>query len=161
VDDKIILRARQRHLLAQFKSKHSTLDETTARAAWKSYVAKNLDLVPVETTTRDFKAASELAYKNVLENKSLDGTAAPGDTEAKIKMHLRTAQAAADGLEMFTTSKFAPQDELYAKIDDVLLPYLDDLFGSQIDASDHSKYPCIFIDCPDFQSHLSSVNSAL
>ena len=143
MDDKIILRARQRHLLEQFKAKHTTLDEATARAAWKAYLAKNLPLVPTETTTQTFKAASDLAYKNVLENKSLDGTAAPGDTEAKIKMHLRTAQAAADGLEMFATSKFTSQDELYAKIDDVLLPYLDDLYGSQIDASDHSKEPSI------------------
>jgi cysteinyl-tRNA synthetase len=150
VDDKIILRARQRHLLEQFKSKHSTLDETTARAAWKAYVAKNLELIPVETTTKDFKAASELAYKNVLENKSLDGTAAPGDAEAKIKMHLRTAEAAADGLEMLATSKFTSQDELYAKVDDVLLPYLDDLYGSKIDASDHSKYCRRFEDFPNF-----------
>jgi len=95
--------------------------------------------VPVQTTTKDFKTASELAYKNVMDNKSLDGTAAPGDTEAKIKMHLRTAQAAADGLEAFSASKSTPQDELYAKVDDVLLPYLDDLYGSQIDATDYSK----------------------
>lgn len=95
--------------------------------------------MPAETTTRDFKTASELAYKNVIENKSLDGKAAPGDQEAKIKMHIRTAQAAADGLEMYTTSKSTPQDELYAKVDDVLLPYLDGLFGSDIDASDYCK----------------------
>jgi cysteinyl-tRNA synthetase len=110
-------------------------------AAWKAYVTKNLSLVPVETTTNDFKKASELAYKSVVEGKSLDGTATPGEKEAKIKMHLRTAQAAAEGLEAFCASKSIPQDELYAKIDDVLLSYLDDLHGSQIDATDHSKYP--------------------
>ena len=142
MDDKIIIRARQRYLLAQFKSKHSTFDDSTfqeTHTAWKAYVTKNLDLVPVQTTTKDFKTASKLAYKNVIENKSLDGTAAPGEKEAKIKMHLRTAQAAADGLETFSTSKSTPQDELYAKVDDVLLSYLDDLYGSQIDATDHSK----------------------
>lgn len=142
MDDKIIIRARQRYLLAQFKSKHSTFDDSTFQetyAAWKAYVTKNLDLVPVQTTTKDFKTASELAYKNVMENKNLDGTAAPGEKEAKIKMHLRTAQAAADGLEAFNASKSIPQDELYAKVDDVLLPYLDDLYGSRIDATDHSK----------------------
>jgi cysteinyl-tRNA synthetase len=93
----------------------------------------------VRTTTGDFKTASELAYKNVIEENSLDGTTAPGETEAKIKMHLRTAQAAADGLETFSASRSTPQDELYAKVDDVLLSYLDDLYGSQIDATDHSK----------------------
>lgn len=142
MDDKIIVRARQRYLLAQFKSKHSVFDETTfseTQAAWKAYVTKNLALVPGQTTTKDFKTASELAYKNVIEGKSLDGTAAAGETEAKIKMHLRTTQAAADGLEAFSTSKSTPQDEIYAKVDDVLLSYLDDLYGSQIDASDHSK----------------------
>lgn len=142
MDDKIIIRARQRYLLAQFKSKHSIFDDATfqeTHAAWKAYVIKNLGLVPAQTTTNDFKTASELAYKNVIEEKSLDGTAAPGEKEAKIKMHLRTAQAAADGLEAFSASKSTPQDELYAKVDDVLLSYLDDLYGSQIDATDHSK----------------------
>jgi cysteinyl-tRNA synthetase len=142
VDDKIIIRARQRYLLTQFKSKHTTFTNTTfeeAHTAWKAYVARNLDLTPAQTTTKHFKAASELAYKNVIENKSIDGTAVPGEKEAKIKMHLRTAQAAADGLEAFSASKSTPQGELYAKVDDVLLPYLDDLYSSQINATDHSK----------------------
>jgi cysteinyl-tRNA synthetase len=96
--------------------------------------------VPAQTTSADFKNASELAYKNVIEDRSLDGTAAPGEKEAKLKMHLRTAQAAADGLETFSASKSTPQEELYAKVDDILLSYLDDLYGSKIDATDHSKY---------------------
>jgi cysteinyl-tRNA synthetase len=142
VDDKIIIRARQQYLLAQFKLKHAIFDDATFQetyTAWKAYVSKNLGLVPASTTTTDFKKASELAYKNVIEEKSLDGTATPGEKEAKIKMHLRTAQAAADGLEAFSSSKSTRQDELYAKVDDVLLAYLDDLYGSQIDATDHSK----------------------
>jgi cysteinyl-tRNA synthetase len=98
-----------------------------------------LSLVPEHTTTGDFKTASELAYKNVIEGKALDGTPVPGEKEAKIKMHLRTSQAAATGLETFSTSKSTPQDEIYAKVDDVLLTYLDDLYGSQIDATDHSE----------------------
>lgn len=142
MDDKIIVRARQRYLLAQFKSNHPIFDDATFRetnAAWKAYIAKNLNLVPGQTTTNDFKPASELAYKNVIEGKSLDGTTAPGEKEAKIKMHLRTAQAAADGLEAFSASKPTPQAEIYSKVDDVLLSYLDDLYGSQIDATDHCK----------------------
>lgn len=142
MDDKIIIRARQRHLLAQFKSRHANFDDATfkeTQAAWEAYVTKNLDLVPAKTTTGDFKAASEAAYKNVIEGKSLDGTASPTEKEAKIKMHLRTAQAAADGLEAFSTSKSTPQEEIYKNVDDVLLPYLDGLYGSQIDATDHSK----------------------
>ncbi|RFU34002.1 hypothetical protein B7463_g2339, partial [Scytalidium lignicola] len=122
VDDKIIIRARQQHLLAQFKSKHTIFDDATfqeAHAAWKAYVSKNLGLVPAQTTTHNFKIASELAYKNVIEGGSLDGTAAPGEKEAKIKMHLRTAQVAADGLEAFGASKSTPQDALYAKVDDI------------------------------------------
>jgi cysteinyl-tRNA synthetase len=142
VDDKIIIRARQQYLLAQFKSKHAVFDDATfqeAHAAWKAYVIKNLGLVSAQTTTSDFKTASELVYRNVIEEKSLDGTAAPSEKEAKIKMHLRTAQAAADGLEAFSASKSTPPDELYAKVDDVLLSYLDDLYGSQIDATHHGK----------------------
>ena len=98
-----------------------------------------MGLVPVHTTTGDFKTASELAYKNVMEEISLDGTAAPSEKEAKIKMHLRTTQAAADGLETFSASKSISQNEFYAKVDDILLSYLDDLYGSQINATDHSK----------------------
>ena len=142
VDDKIIIRARQQYLLAQFKSKHLKFDNTTleeTHAAWRAYIAKNLDRVPAQTRTTDFKAAAELSYKNVIEDKSLDGTAAPGDLDAKIKMHVGTAQAAADGLEAYSASKSMPQYELYSKVADVLLPYLDDLHGSQIDATDHSK----------------------
>jgi cysteinyl-tRNA synthetase len=142
VDDKIIIRARQRYLLVQFKSRHSVFNDTTIQeinAAWKAYVIKNLDLVPEQTTTSNFKTASELAYKSVIEGKAVDGGAVPGDKEAKLKMHLRTAQAAADGLEAFSASKSTPQDELYAKVDDVLLSYLDNLYGSQIDATDHGK----------------------
>ncbi|RDW82331.1 hypothetical protein BP6252_03443 [Coleophoma cylindrospora] len=126
VDDKIIVRARQRYLLSQFKSKHSTFDDATfqeTHTAWKAYVAKNLGLVPENTTTKEFKTASELAYKNVMEDKSLDGTAAPSEVEAKIKMHIRTAQAAADGLEAFSASKSTPQNEIYAKVDDLTQHY--------------------------------------
>lgn len=142
VDDKIIIRARQRYLLSQFKSKHPKFDDATHKethTAWKAYVAKNLELMLPHIKTGDFKLASHSTYRNVIEDKSLDGTGPPSEKEAKIKMHLRTAQAAADGLEIFSGSKSISQDELYAKVDDVLLPYLDDLYGTQIDATDHSE----------------------
>ncbi|TAQ90993.1 hypothetical protein B7494_g725 [Chlorociboria aeruginascens] len=133
VDDKIIIRARQRYLLAQFKSQHSIFNDATFEetyAAWKAYVVKNLGLIPAQTTTHDFKTVSEVAYKNVIEGKSVDGTTVPGEWEAKIKMHLRTAQAAADGLETFSASKTTPPDELSQRV----IPHYEKLFFEDMHA---------------------------
>lgn len=143
VDDKIILRARQRHLFAQYKNNKPTIDADviqTLLTAWNAYVAKNLPLVPANTTTNEFQAASQLAYKNVIEDKSLDGTSAPTEVEAKIKMHLRTAQSAAEGLNALNGATPASSEVTYAKVEDVMLPYLDGLYGAGIDSKDHTMF---------------------
>jgi cysteinyl-tRNA synthetase len=69
----------------------------------------------------------------------LDGGAlegfAPGDKEAKIKMHIKTLQMAADALQAP-----GPLSSFYQKTEDVLLGYLDSLYGTSIDARDHSIF---------------------
>jgi cysteinyl-tRNA synthetase len=143
VDDKIILRGRQQHLLAQFKAKNPTMTDElrdTTIKAFDAYVKKNLPLLSSEVNIGNFNAESADKYANVIQGKSLDGVTPPGDKEAKIKMHLRTASSAVTSL--LQPSKTTPEDVevFYAGAEDVLLPYLDSLYGSSIDASDHTVF---------------------
>jgi cysteinyl-tRNA synthetase len=131
-------------LLLEFKKKHGTLDQTViseSEAAWKAYVAKNLKSLPGDTLTKNFKQASDAAYQNVLDGKSEDGSGPPSDKEAKIKMHLRTSQAAAEALQALQDKPGSlSQDAFYSKVDDVLLPYFDSLYGDKIDATDYTIF---------------------
>ncbi|KAI8933453.1 hypothetical protein NX059_010067 [Plenodomus lindquistii] len=143
VDDKIILRGRQQHLLAQFKAQNPTVTQeviNTTIKAFDAYVKKNLPLLSQDVNIGNFNQESAEKYANVIQGKSVEGVGPPGDKEAKIKMHLRTASAAATSL--LAPSKTAPGDAevFYAGAEDVLLPYLDSLHGSTIDASDHTVF---------------------
>jgi cysteinyl-tRNA synthetase len=135
------LRGRQQYLLAQFVSKHKDLDETvisTARAAFQAYLQKNLPLLPQDISPESYKAESAKVYKSVLEGKALEGDGVAGDKEAKLKMHLKTASSAAEALQ--STPASISLTEFLAKSEDSLLPYLDSLSGSTIDANDHSIF---------------------
>jgi cysteinyl-tRNA synthetase len=142
-DDKIILRGRQQHLLAQFRTANPTITDdliTTTIKAFDFYVKKNLPLLSPEVDIGSFNKESAEKYALVIQGKSLDGVSAPGDVEAKIKMHLKTASTAATAL--MAPSKTSPEDiELfYAGAEDVLLPYLDSLYGSTVNGSDHAIF---------------------
>ncbi|KAJ9658850.1 cysteinyl-tRNA synthetase [Coniosporium apollinis] len=145
VDDKIILRGRQQHLLADFTSKHPTLDESvlsTAKQAFEAYIKKNLTLLPPDIQLAQFDPEAKKAYKAVLEGRSLadDGTP-PGDREAKIKMHLKTSATAAEALVQASSDPSSLSiTDFYTQTTDVFLPYLDSLHGSEIDASDYSIF---------------------
>ncbi|KAG9690152.1 hypothetical protein KCU59_g23881, partial [Aureobasidium melanogenum] len=139
VDDKIILAARQQHLLTNFINKHDNVDSEvldTTNAAFRAYISKNLSLLPEDVSPSDFTQAVEKAYGHVLQGKNLanDG-AAPGDNEAKVKMHIKTASTAAEALVAQANAS-----DYYAKASGVLLPYLDAQFGSTIDANDHALF---------------------
>ncbi|KAF2746071.1 hypothetical protein M011DRAFT_425959 [Sporormia fimetaria CBS 119925] len=139
VDDKIILRGRQQHLLAQYKADHPEITKDvvdTTFKAFDAYVKKNLPLLSADLRPEDFNKESADKYGHVISGKALEGEGSPGDKEAKIKMHLKTAGSAATALLAPT---YAPED-FYAGAEDVLLPYLDSLYGSSIDASDHSVF---------------------
>jgi cysteinyl-tRNA synthetase len=143
VDDKIILRGRQQYLLADFKAKNPTVTDgliNTTIQAFDAYVKKNLSLLSADVNIGNFNQKSGDKYANVIQGKSADGVGPAGDREAKIKMHLKTAGAAATAL--LAPSKTTPEDiELfYAGAEDVLLPYLDSLHGTSIDASDHTIF---------------------
>ena len=127
VDDKIILAARQQHLLSQFLAKHREVDEEvrkTTLQAFQAYVQKNLPLVSHEITPDDFAKAVLDAYDHVLKGKSLaNDNTPPGEKEAKVKMHLKTATSAAEALLLSDSTL----DQFAATATGVLLPYIDSL----------------------------------
>ncbi|KAL1387409.1 cysteinyl-tRNA synthetase [Phyllosticta capitalensis] len=142
VDDKIILRGRQQHLLSQYTSEHPELNnevQETAAEAFAAYVKKNLPLLPQGLKPAEFAEQSKKAYGHVLEGKAVEGDGPPGDKEAKIKMHLKTASSAAEALTLAGRNKINVTD-FYTKTEDVFLPHLDSLYGGTINADDHSIF---------------------
>jgi cysteinyl-tRNA synthetase len=140
VDDKIILAARQQHLLAEWLSKHTEVDadvrETTEKA-FTAYRVKNLPLIPENTKYGSYPEAAEKAYGHVLQGKSLENNSSPpGDKEAKVKMHLNTARSATEGLQL----QGQTLDGFAAKTSGVLLPYIDSLHGSSVQGKDHKIF---------------------
>lgn len=139
IDDKIILRARQQHLLAAFRTEHPKVDDTvlsTARIAFKNYLKKNLPLIPEDTTPEVYEVEKKKAYVRVLEGKALEGdNETPGDKEAKLKMHMNTAGSAATALQ-------APGggDQFWSDAEDILLPYLDVQHGAAVDSKDYTIF---------------------
>lgn len=140
VDDKIILAARQQHLLRQFIRAHQTLDAQVlddTNLAFQQYIQKNLPQLPNTVQPTAFAHDVNSEYGHVLAGQALakDGSP-PGDKEAKIKMHLKTASSAAEALAHPDTDV----DAFYAKASGVLLPYIDSQLGHTIDSKDHEIF---------------------
>ena len=74
-------------------------------------------------------------YGDVLQGKSLDESP-PGDREAKLKMHIKTAVRASEAMKSSSISL----EDFFVEVQDILLPYLDSLHGHAIDAEDHSIF---------------------
>ncbi|TPX18597.1 uncharacterized protein E0L32_002454 [Thyridium curvatum] len=153
IDDKIILRARQQHLLHLFKQEHATEDDSVsdavlaqAKAAFQHYIGKNLPSLPPGTSPEGFSEAVNKAYKDVAEppppltegetEKHDQGHSQPPTiTELLLRAHIGTAQLAVEALQ-------APGNlsSFFAKTDDIVLPYLDLLHGAEMDPSYHEIY---------------------
>ena len=138
VDDKIILRGRQQHLLEQYRASHPKVNESVlsdVSNAYAAYVKKNLPLVDEVglPSPEHFREALQTTYGKVLRGESLEGDGKPGDKEAKIKMHINTVQAATDALvETDSTANL-----FYSAVSDIMAPYLDAKEGPSIDASNY------------------------
>ncbi|TKA83564.1 hypothetical protein B0A55_00379 [Friedmanniomyces simplex] len=140
VDDKIILTARQQHLLSQWLAKRASVDSDTrdtTTKAFRAYVERNLPLVASETAPEAWYHLANDAYGHVLNGQSAanDGSP-PGDKEAKIKMHLRTAGSAAEVLSMANPG----MPDFAAKASGVLLPYIDSLQKHTVTGNDHDIF---------------------
>ncbi|KAI4122565.1 MAG: hypothetical protein LQ338_005741 [Usnochroma carphineum] len=142
VDDKIIVRGRQQHLFEEFndpaRRRGTATVEDTCIAALKAYISKNLPAIPSDMTPDELYQQVEKHYKPVLDGKSLDGSV-PGDKEAKIKMHLKTVLAASEAMTSLKKASI-PAAQFNHQVQDILLPYLDSLYGSTINANDHSIF---------------------
>lgn len=112
----------------------------TTLKAFDAYVKKNLPLLSPDLRPEDFNKESAEKYAHVIAGKALEGSGPPGDKEAKIKMHLKTAGSAATALLSPALSSEADAANFYSGAEDVLLPYLDSLYGSTIDADDHTVF---------------------
>lgn len=140
VDDKIILAARQQYLLSQWLARHSTFDgrvRDTTRQAFAAYVDKNLPLLNKDVLPEAHAAEAEKAYGHVLRGESADRQGPPGDKEAKIKMHLKTADSAASALQLPDSSSLA---HFAAKASGVLLPHIDALEKHTVTGGDHDIF---------------------
>jgi cysteinyl-tRNA synthetase len=147
VDDKIILRGRQQHLLGQLKAKHESVDHhilAETDKAFRRYIEQNLPLLPANTSPESFASDISKAYQRVLDGLPLaaDDGETVGDREAKIKMHIRTATSAAEALQYALSQgdAYINPVEFYAKAQDVLYPYLDSLYGASVDSQDHTIF---------------------
>lgn len=111
IDDKIILSARQQHLLARFKQEHTAEDDSVsdpllaeAKAAFQHYIAKNLPALPMDTTPETFPDAVNRAYKEKAELLPLADAATANQGQAVtiddllLGAHIGTARSAAEAL---------------------------------------------------------------
>ncbi|KAF2115248.1 cysteinyl-tRNA synthetase [Lophiotrema nucula] len=147
IDDKIIIRARQQFFLARFKEQQgdpkgpvTDAVKETARLALKQFAQKNLELLPEDLLTDQYSSALDKAYGTdaeqvALATKIADGSAAT--VNPKLKGHIKTARAA---VEVVHGPGNLNLSDFYDKVDDILLPYLDAKYKTELDSSDYTIF---------------------
>ena len=109
--------------------------------ALQAYLSKNLPRVDKASSLDELKQNLEHQYADVLEGKSLDGLNTPGDKEAKIKMHINTVLSASEAMLRSKAGLLSDTSvDFQSRTQDVLMPYLDSLYGPSIDANNHSVF---------------------
>ena len=125
VDDKIILRARQRHLLNAYKARRLQglpEEDDVLTKSLHAYVKKHLPKVPEDSHKRKY----------------LDFY--PDESDPKTLMHLRTASKAAEALEKQKHPSLPAVSEMHPDLEDVVRPYLDTHQSADFDAKDQSIF---------------------
>ncbi|KAH8153481.1 uncharacterized protein LAJ45_02294 [Morchella importuna] len=128
VDDKIILRARQNHLLEEFTSSNPTLTPDvlkTVTSAWSSYLSKITTDTPTPTDFPAWAATNHPALTALIASPAKDTVLDEATT--KLKMHLTTLLTAATAL----TTPPSETAAFYTSCTPVLLPYLDKLHADR------------------------------
>lgn len=116
-----------------------------AKKAYTAYLKKSLPLLNPETPVSQYQDQMEKTYAVVLNGGALPGNEKAGDDEAKVKMHIKTVAAAAKVIAQAESSDNTAQtasfaEAFYTEAQDLLLPYLDAINGSLIDADDHQIF---------------------
>lgn len=126
---------------------HPTIDGEAlgfAHKAYTAYLKKNLPLLSPELPASQYPKEVEKTYAVILNGGSLPGNEKAGDDEAKVKMHIKTALSAANVIaeaeKLDASSQGAFPERFYTDAQDLLLPYLDALEASSIDADDHAIF---------------------
>lgn len=163
VDDKIILRARQRHLYDEYKKDHRYsyqqspscngpetdyclpryIDDQVrqdVRQAWHYYIQKNLKRIGPKTlvSPETFEGIIDRTYGDVLDGAPLEAGTKPGDKEAKVKMHINTARGAAKAL--LQDPKLLTPHEFYNRVSDPMCLVLDEQLGKSIRGDDYAVF---------------------
>lgn len=137
IDDKIIIKARRQRLLDVEKKKGHSEQQVAelARAAFQSYAKGNLPLLILaegpELDTNNYIPRRDAAYGNVLAGGTITGEGKPGDSEAKLKMHISNMTQAVIAIN---------KNSVFGMADEILLPYLDSLHKETIDTSDQTMF---------------------
>ncbi|APA09973.1 hypothetical protein sscle_05g047430 [Sclerotinia sclerotiorum 1980 UF-70] len=112
-----------------------------AKAEFRHYICKNLPSLPLNTSPDTFSEAVNKAYKEKVEPPPLADAATAKQGRAVtvadvlLRAHIGTARLAVEALQ-------APGKlpELFAKTEDILLPYLDALHGAKMNSNNYKIY---------------------
>ncbi|OJD26308.1 cysteine-tRNA ligase [Blastomyces percursus] len=142
VNDKIIVRARQQHLFADYVAKHPVVDDDVIHPS-------------------DFQQEAEKVYAFVINGGALEGNKKPGADEAKIRMDIKSGSLAGkiigEALKIMEKLGVAPKAEdeeqttkiekrqpssenFYSICEDAFLVHLDEVARSSIPDDDHSIF---------------------
>lgn len=143
VDDKIILRARQKYLYDLYKANHRYITDEVRQDVYKSwlrYLQKNLPIVRQEQGLSLDQYATEInkGYGHVLRGEALVPGEKPGDAEAKIKMHINTANNVVRALA--ADPKTLTPEAFYTFVNDPMCAVLDAEKGKEIRGDDHTIF---------------------
>lgn len=128
------MRARQQYLLGLFRRRQleAASDVTGTRlASLEAYLNKNLPRISQHTTPDAVESEIARNYLGVLSGQSLDPGTIPGDKEAKVKMHIKTARGASIAIGGLDQGKDVAEEHL-VDLDDVIMPWLDQKFGASV-----------------------------
>lgn len=129
-----IVRARQQHLLQLHKQGRleAASDVTGIRlAALQAYLNKNLPRISQSAPPENVESEIATHYSAVLSGHPLDPGTIPGDREAKVKMHIKTARGASIAIGGLEKGETVSGDCL-GDLDDAIMPWLDQNFGASV-----------------------------
>lgn len=103
----------------------------TRLAALEAYLTKNLPRISQSTTPDHVESEINRNYSAVLAGHPLDPGTLPGDREAKVKMHIKTARGASIAIGGLEQGEKVSEEHL-ADLEDVIMPWLDRKFGNSV-----------------------------
>lgn len=103
----------------------------TRLAALEAYLTKNLPRISQSTTPDHVESEINRNYSAVLAGHPLDPGTLPGDREAKVKMHIKTARGASIAIGGLEQGEKVSEEHL-ADLEDVIMPWLDEKFGTSV-----------------------------